>query len=145
MVAYFPFSALNINSKGVAWALDGFFYLSDGRLFSVKRGGAVTPHLPKLDNLMTVSSGPARSLLLKEGDNRLGDLGKLYFPDEETCIRIEPEWFPDEDPDDIRALFCVADCQRLVAATTERFWSVPMAIALRNPRYHASSGATRQR
>lgn len=124
----------------LAYGPNGFFYLSDNRLFSVRRGEPPVSHLPKLDNIMSVSPGPMGSLLLKEGDNKRGDLGKLYLPDDGTYIRIEPECFPDEDPDDIHSLHYVADIERVLAATPERFWAISAATALSKPRYHASTG-----
>ena len=46
---------------------------------------------------MSAMPGPENGILLKEGDNPDGDVGKLYFPATETFIHIAPEIFGDED------------------------------------------------
>ena len=46
---------------------------------------------------MAALPGPAGGLLLREGGNPDGDIGKLYFPAEKTFIHIEPELLGDQD------------------------------------------------
>lgn len=123
-----------------AYDTDTFFYLSEARLFSVRRGESPCPHLPTVENIISVSAGPMGSLLLRQGTNKHGDLGKLYFPEAGAFLRVGPEWFPDEDPDDINSLHWISDCDRLVASTGERFWAVMGATALAHQRYQASNG-----
>ena len=48
------------------------------------------PHLERVPNIMHVVPGPQGALLLKQGDNRKGDLGVMYFPQEDSFIRLEP-------------------------------------------------------
>ncbi len=42
-------------------------------------GQSPVRHLPELTNIMHVSAGPPGAVLLKEGNNDLGDVGKLYL------------------------------------------------------------------
>ena len=104
----------------VPWGDDGFWYLSNNCLFAVKRGCEPKRHLPKLDNIEYIAPGPQSSLLLVEGKRKPGDLGKLYFFSEDAYLRIKPEVFEDEDPDDIMSLHWSEGCQKLVAATFKR-------------------------
>jgi hypothetical protein len=119
---------------------NGFFYLANRKLHTVRRGEPPVPHLPKLGNVMNVSAGPPGAVLLKEGHNALGDLGKLYFPDEGVFLRIEPELFEDEDPTEIHSLHWAASSGRLIAATPNRLWAVSAETVLGLPRYRASDG-----
>jgi hypothetical protein len=84
--------------------------------------------------------GPTGGLLIQQGHNRHGDLGKLYFPEEGTFLRVRPDLFADEDPESIRSLHWAASCGRLVAATTQRLWAVPIERVLDEPRHRASDG-----
>ncbi len=119
---------------------DGFFFLSKREPHAVRRGQSPVRHLPRLANVMAVSPGPEGAVLLMEGDNKLGDLGKLYFPDEGVYLRIEPALFEDEDPDEIRSLHWAGRRGRLIAATPKRLWAVPTERVLGLPRYRASDG-----
>jgi hypothetical protein len=119
---------------------DGFFFLSNRELYGVRRGQSPVRHLPGLGNIMSISAGPTGALLLQEGDNKLGDLGKLYFPDEGVYVRIEPELFEDADPNQIHSLHWAGSCGRLVAATPSRLWAVPVESVLGLPRFRASDG-----
>jgi len=103
-------------------------------------GQSPVRHLPELTNIMHVSAGPPGAVLLKEGNNDLGDLGKLYLFKEDTFIRIEPELFADKDPKDVDILHWSGLSGRLVAATSERFWAVRRETVLALPRHRASSG-----
>ncbi len=138
----FPIEANTFASEFLTIPLesDGFFYTSSRGLYSVFRGLERARHLKHLDNIMYISPGPEGSILLKEGDNKRGDLGKLYFPEENTYICITPELFEDEDPDNIRTLHWIESCGRLVAATTARFWAVPIESVLSLPRHDARTG-----
>jgi hypothetical protein len=97
-------------------------------------------HLPTLINLRSLAPGPSGSVLIKEGHNKLGDLGKLYFRHENCYVRIEPELFEDEDPQEIRSLHWAEKIDRLLAATPNYLWSVPMERVLHLPRYNAMTG-----
>jgi hypothetical protein len=118
---------------------DGFFYMSDRRLYSIQRGRKPVSHMLKLSNVMYVSPAGDDAFLLKEGTNEMEDLGKLYFPDQDAYIRLKPELFEDEDPGLIRSLHWAAACGRLVASTAERFWSIPIETVLGLPRHRAST------
>jgi hypothetical protein len=76
---------------------DGFFYLSNRCLFEVHRGEEKRAHAEKWTNIMYVRPGPAGSVLLQEGENKHGDVGKLYFPANGTFIHIEPALFDDKE------------------------------------------------
>ena len=116
----------------------------DGGLFSVRRGQEPVRHLPKVNRIQGITPGPGDSLLVHELDQR-GDLGKLYFPDDQTYIRIEPEVFADEDPSEILSLHFVEECDRLIAATAKRLWAMPMEHVLSLPRYNAATGRKRRK
>lgn len=120
---------------------DGFFYISGQGLHHARRGQAPTRHLQTiLEVIMGISAGPDGAVLIREGNNKKGDLGKLYFPEEGVFLRIEPELFGDEDPDAIRTLHWAGACGRLVAATPHRLWAVPTEEVLALPRHRASDG-----
>jgi hypothetical protein len=113
-------------------------------MYSVRRGGAVVRHLPRVHRIMGITPGPEDSILVREpGTSR--DLGKLYFPSEGTYVRIDAELFADEDPIEIRSLHFIEACQRLIAATPERLWALPIASLYSLPRYSAETGRVRQR
>lgn len=120
----------------------GFFYLSrkDSQLFSIEPDATPILHLPKLSQISALSPGPDGSIMIKESFYYgSGDLGKIYFPDEGTYIRLENELFEDEDPSDIYTLHWMPSCGRLVAATRDRLWAVPIDTVLALPRYNAST------
>ena len=125
---------------------DGFFMVAkaDRRLYEIRPGQEPIQHLPKVENIMYISPGPEGAILLKQGDNRLGDLGKLYFPAEEYYLRIQPELFEDEDPDYIYSLHWCGACGKLVAATPKRLWGAPADAVLKLPRYNAKTGRERR-
>lgn len=127
--------------QSVPFGPDGFFFIKEVELFSVQRGQQPVPHLRKLKtNLQGISAGPDGAVLLKEGPNRFGDLGELYFPGEDAYIRLLPELYEDEDPGEVLALQWVPECGRLVAVTSKRLWAVPISSVLSLPRYRASTG-----
>jgi hypothetical protein len=115
---------------------DGFFYLSRGNLFEIHRGSEKIAHAEKWTNIRYVRPGPAGSLLLQEGDNRHGDVGKLYFPDDGTFIHIKPELFDDKD---YPFLTWSASTDRFVVVS-DRFLSIPTSVVLSLPRFHAHTG-----
>lgn len=132
--------SLNDGSPMTPFGLDGFFFLSNRELYSVRRGQPPVRHLPTLNNIMAVAPGPSGGILITAGGNTLGDLGKLYFPEQDVFLRIEPELFEDEDPDEIRSIHWAASCNRIVAATSKRLWAVPAERVLVLPRDRASDG-----
>ncbi|MBI5095415.1 MAG: hypothetical protein HZB26_23655 [Candidatus Hydrogenedentes bacterium] len=138
----FPIQAHTYTSEFTTIPLepDGFFYTSNRGLYSVFRGQEPVRHVKRLDNIMYISPGPKGAILLTEGRNKRGDLGKLYFPEENTIIYITPDLFEDEDPEAIRTLHWVESCGRLIAATAHRFWAVPFESVLSLPRHNALTG-----
>jgi hypothetical protein len=115
---------------------DGFFYLSGRRLFEVHRHGAPTPHARKWTNIMAIGPGPAGGLLLKEGNNKDGDVAKLYFPADGTFIHIEPELFDDKD---YHFVWWSEASDRFVVRAG-KFLAVRTATVLALPRFGASTG-----
>jgi hypothetical protein len=114
----------------------GFFYLSDRRLFEIHRHGKRTAHARKWTNIMSVGSGPAGGILLKEGGNKDGDVAKLYFPADGTFIHIEPELFDDKD---YPFIYWSPSADRFIVVAGT-FLAVPTAAVLSLPRYRASTG-----
>jgi len=138
----FPVSSAG---KHIAWSSvpfqdDGFWFIADNGLFSVTRGQKPIQHLARLQIIMNVAPGPDNSLLVQEGDNKTGDLGKLYYPDQDAYIRLEPEIFGDEDPGNIHHLHWSPTGLRLLASTSQRIWAVPISLVLNASRYRASTG-----
>jgi hypothetical protein len=123
----------------VPFGADGFFYLSERRPYSVQRGQKRVAHLLKLSNVMYILPAGEDRYLLKEGNNELEDLGKLYLPKEDAYIRLKPELFEDVDPGEIHWLHWAQACNRLVAVTPEGFWAVPIEKVLALPRHRAST------
>jgi hypothetical protein len=115
---------------------DGFFYLSSRQLFEVHRRSKTKAHVDGWQNIMYVRPGPAGGLLLKEGDNKDGDIGKLYFPTDGTFIHIEPRLFDDKN---YAFMFWSEKADRIIVACN-KFLAVRTAVVLSLPRYHVSTG-----
>jgi hypothetical protein len=145
----FPVAADMSGRPTVPWGTDGFLYLHyelvdpgtyTQTLMSVRRGQPPVRHLPKHDLVMRISPGPENGVLMRLGYNNKGDIGLVYFADEQVYIRLQDDLFPDEDPDSIRAFHWAAGCGRLVALTDKRFWAVPIETVLALPRVNARTG-----
>lgn len=85
-------------ASGLSWTSapagdDGFYYLSDRQLYEVHRGSPPVRVLPTVDNIMDVRPGPGASLILRQGQNKQGHLGRLYFPGEHRHATIAPKDF----------------------------------------------------
>lgn len=104
--------------------LDGFFYLANRCLFEVHRGKPSVPHLPRLSNIMHVRPGPAGALLLKEGDNKTGDWGKLYWPQSKELVHLKPSLLPDVPKRNVRSLYWLASQERLLVFTDKEVWFI---------------------
>jgi hypothetical protein len=133
--------SMEARSSAIDWTYapagpDGFFYLSDRRLFEVHRHGQGMAHARRWTNIMSVLPGPAGGILLKEGENKDGDVAKLYFPADGTFIHIEPELFDDKDYPFIY-WSPTADCFTVLAG---QFLAIPTAAVLSLPRYRVSTG-----
>jgi hypothetical protein len=117
---------------------DGFFFITQRKLFEVHRGGKAVRHAPLWENIMAVLPGPAGGLLLKEGNNPDGDIGKLYFPADGTFIHIEPELLGDQDLYDF--LCWSQGAKRIIASDGASLYAVPVETILALPRYDARTG-----
>lgn len=115
---------------------DGFFYLSDGRLFEARRGKEPVPHARRVVNVRSVRPGPAGGLVLQQGDNPDGDVAKLYFPADGTFSHIEPELFDDGD---YPFVHWSPTTDRLIVKAGP-FLAVSTADVLALPRYRVSTG-----
>ena len=115
---------------------DGFFYLSHRCLFEIHRNGLPTPHAAKWKNIMFIRRGPSGTILVQEGENKDGDVGKLYFPGEDTFIHIEPELFDDEE---YRFIYWSEPTDRFIVLR-EKWLAVSTAVVLNLPRYRVSTG-----
>lgn len=113
---------------------DGFFYIGERLLYEIHRGASSILHLPKITNIMEVRPGPDSSLLLKEGDNKPGDWGKIYWPEARQIIRLKPDLIPEMDPDDLRHMFWLEDKRQLLAFFDEEVWHVPWEEIEKLPR-----------
>jgi len=116
---------------------DGFFYIDERILYEIHRGAASVLHLPKLTNVMEVRPGPDGSLLLKEGDNKPGDWGKVYWPNAKEMIRLKPGLLPDVDPNDLRHLFWLEDRQQLLLFLDKEVRFIPWEEIENLPRMKA--------
>lgn len=133
--------SMQARSSGDNWSYtadgeDGFFYLSDRRLFEVHRNSKPIPHAPKWTNIMAIGVGPAGGILLKEGDNKDGDVAKLYFPTDGMFIHIEPELFDDKD---YPFIYWSKSADRFIVLANH-FLAVSTAAVLSLPRSQISGG-----
>lgn len=115
---------------------DGFFYLSNRCLFEVHRNGSPTPHAQKWKNIMFIRRGPSGTILVQEGENKDGDVGKLYFLGEDTFIHIGPELFDDEE---YRFIYWSEPTDRFIVLR-EQWLAVSTTTVLNLPRYRVSTG-----
>lgn len=129
-----PYNALSAIPSGD----DGFFFITQRKLFEVHRGGKAVRHAPLWENVMAALPGPADGLLLKEGNNPDDDIGKLYFPADGTFIRIEPESLGDQDLYDF--LCWSQGANRIIASDGANLYAVPVETILALPRYDARTG-----
>ncbi len=119
----------------VALGNDGFFFLKNRQLFEIHRGKEPEPHLPDLTNIMQALPGPAGGILLMEGENDDGDIGKLYFPANCTFIHIEPELLGDQDLYDFLCWSRTAN--RIIASDRMHLYAISADKVLSLPRYDA--------
>src|SRR5207248_1737800 len=109
---------------------------SDRCLFEIHRGGQTKPHAEKWKNVMFVRDGPEGGLLIQEGENKDGDVGKLYFPADGTAVHIGPELFDDEE----YRFICWSEATDRFITLRGKWLAVPTATVLALPRYRASTG-----
>lgn len=121
---------------------DGFYFLATAGeasgVFEARRGREPVRHLPGCNNVMALMPGPAGGLLVKEGDNDDGDVGKLYFPADGTFIHIEPQLLGDKDLYDF--LCFSAGAGRIVASDSYNFYAAPVEAVMGMPRFDARTG-----
>jgi hypothetical protein len=68
-----------------------------------------------------------------EGDNADGDIGKLYFPADQTFAHIEPELLGDQDLYDF--LSWSRASRRIIASDSHSLYAVPVETVLSLARY----------
>lgn len=118
---------------GVPAGKDGFFYLSaNSQLFEVHRGAKPIAHAPQWKIITEIGPGPAGSVLVREGNNPDGDLGKLYFPADGTFIHLEPSLFDDNDHGSI---YWSEQADRFIMPRNDRFLAIRTAAILALPRH----------
>lgn len=127
------------NLSAVPAGDDGFYFLAEAGLFEVRRGREPVRHAPRWTNVMALMPGPGGGLLVKEGDNPDGDIGKLYFPADRTFIHVEPELLGDQDLYDFLCWSRAAD--RIVASDSHALYAVRTKAVLARPRHDVRAGA----
>lgn len=118
---------------------DGFFFIHKRKLYEAHRGKKTKRRGARAwTNIMSMMPGPEHGLLLKEGDNDDGDIGKLYFPTEETFIHLEPELFNDQDR---MSFLCWSQgANRIIASDSFNLHAISVEEALSLPRFSARTG-----
>lgn len=77
---------------------DGCFFIRERCLFEMHFSEpSEKRHLERFSTIMAIAPGPAGSLLLTEFVNKRGNVGMVYFPDEDAVIYLEPELFGETD------------------------------------------------
>jgi hypothetical protein len=127
----------------VAAGEDGFFCISQDydpmesqrpALYEIRRGGTPVAHLTQITNVMEIRPGPSGSLLLREGDNKAGDWGKIYWPTSKQLVRLKPDLLPDVEPDSLRQFHWLQEKRILLAFTPEEVWPIPWEQIEKLPR-----------
>lgn len=112
---------------------DGFFFVRERRLWSIHRDFvAVQCGSDSWEKVMEVMPGPSGGILISQGGNPDGDIGKLFFPAESTYIHIEPELFGDQDLYDF--LCWSPTTNRFIASDFYNLYSLPEETVLNLPR-----------
>jgi hypothetical protein len=112
---------------------EGFYFISGRKLLEVHRGRPPLHHAPEWKNVLRILPGPQNGLLLKEGDNPDGDLGKLYFPADGSFIHIEPDLLGNQELYDF---LCWSDsAQRIIASDHYHLYAVAVDEVLELPRH----------
>ncbi len=121
---------LHVDSSCWPWSCvqagsDGFYFLSNRRLYEVHRGGKPVRHLRELDNIMEISEGPPGWLLLKEGDNRLGDVGKAWCPATSVLLSITRESLGLDVDDRLDSVYWSPGSESVLLRVKPVFWAMP--------------------
>lgn len=124
----------------IPFGRDRIFFTYKRRLHSIRFHKDSLQHLSGATNIIQLSPGPDNSIIVYEWVNSKGDLGKLYFPEDDTYVRLKSEIFEDEDPEDIQTLHWIEDTGRLIATTADRLWAVPVNSVLSLARYSGDTG-----
>jgi hypothetical protein len=124
---------LHVDSSHWPWSYvpsgsDGFYFLSNRRLYEVHRGGKPVRHLRGFDNIMEISPGPPGWLLLKEGDNTLGDVGKAYCPADSVLLSIAGELLGLTVDDRLDAVYWSPGAESVLLRVKPVFWAVPWRL-----------------
>lgn len=118
----------------VPWGDEGFFYLSQGKLFEARRGQPPRRHAPWLENISTLTAGPEGSLLLHEYYDWNKEIGEIYFPADGVAIRLGLPLVKEEEPRLFQALHWLPATNRLLIDAVVRLWSLPGEFVLSLPR-----------
>ena len=66
----------------------GFFYLSERKIYLAQRGEAPRHMLPDAENVMSMTPGPEGSVLLRMGYNKKNLLYRIWFPHDGSYIPL---------------------------------------------------------
>jgi hypothetical protein len=88
---------------------------------------------------MGIGPGPDGSLLLREGTNKSGDWGKLYWPQANQIVSLKPDLLPDIEPDSLRQFHWLENKRLLLAFTPEEVWPIPWEEIEKLPRSKVQS------
>lgn len=75
------------------WGEDGFYFLSKRCVYRVRPGQDPEACLPKIDNAMALGNGPNDGVLIREGNNKDGDVLKWWLPDEDKIYSLGKKFF----------------------------------------------------
>ena len=72
----------------VPWGDDGFYYVANRHVFGQKPGTAPRQVMAAVENVMAIAPGPEGSIAFRQGDNAAGQIGGLWFPDEDNYVPL---------------------------------------------------------
>ena len=124
---------LSAGLSSVPHGPDGFFILSDRRVFHAERDKTPVPILSDATNVMGLSPGPADSVILSFGQNSRSLTACLYFPEEKTLIPLKRKQFgiaPQFSP----TMLCWSPATRQFVTTCGDLITVPETDILDRPR-----------
>ena len=113
---------------------DGFYYLSNRELFEVHRGDAPVRHLRTIDNIMGIAQGPGGSLILKQGQNKQGDVAKVYFPEEGRYTGLDREDFGASESNGFGAVVWSRAARLVIGLNYDTLRALPEAEVLAKKR-----------
>lgn len=107
----------------------GFYFLSGRRLYETHHGGIPKRRAAFLTNIMEISEGPTGTLLLKQGDNPEGDIGKIYLIADDSFISVAPELVGEsaEFLHQFNSLYWSESCDSILVRLGSILWTIPWA------------------